>query len=149
MTESSRRADRRGPANALFLAAGAESLCGSLLAGRAQLVTVTFPWGSLLRGVLGLEADALAGVASVVAPGGRLEALVSVVPGDNVAGLARLDASCEPVIRATWAAAGLELVTMRPATDEEVAAAGSSWARRLGTASAARPVWRLEGRGTR
>ena len=149
MADVSRRADRRGPSNALFLAGGAESLCGSVLAGRADLVTVTFPWGSLLRGIVGLDAAALAGVTSVVGPCGRLEALVSIVPDDHVAGLDRLDASCEPLVREPWAAAGLELVSMRPATGEEIATSGSSWARRLGTARAARPVWRLEGRRTR
>ena len=96
--------------------------------------------------MLGLDPAALDGIAAVVGPCGRLETLVSVVPGDNVAGLDRLDASCEPLVRSAWAAAGLELVTMRLATADEIAASGSSWARRLGTARAARPVWRLEGR---
>jgi len=54
MAEASRRADRRGPSNALFLAAGVETLPASPLTGSADLVTVMFPWGSLLRGVLGL-----------------------------------------------------------------------------------------------
>ncbi len=144
MTDSSRRADRRGPSNVLFLAAGVETLGGTVLACRADLVTVTFPWGSLLRGVLGLDAAALAGVASIVAPGGRVEVLASVLPSDGVAGLDRLDTSCEPAIRAAWAAAGLDLVTMRPATADEVMASGSSWARRLRADRDVRPVWRLE-----
>ena len=45
MAEASRRADRRGPTNALFLAAGVEALSASPLAGRADLVTVTVPVG--------------------------------------------------------------------------------------------------------
>jgi 16S rRNA (adenine(1408)-N(1))-methyltransferase len=143
MAEASRRADRRGPANALFLAAGAEALAGSILAGRADLVTVHFPWGSLLRGVLGLEAPALCGLASLLAPTGRIEALASVVSSDAVDELACLDASAEPVVRAGWAAAGLELIEMRMATPDEVATSRSTWARRLG---AERPVWRLVGR---
>jgi 16S rRNA (adenine(1408)-N(1))-methyltransferase len=143
MAEASRRADRRGPANALFLAAGAEALHGSPLVGRAELVSVQFPWGSLLRGVLGLDLPALDGLASLLGPGARLEVIASVVPSDAVDGLAWLDASTEPGIRAAWAAAGAELVEMRPATADEVAASGSTWARRLG---AGRPVWRLEGR---
>lgn len=146
MAEASRRASRRGPANALFLAAGAESLAETTLAGRADLVAVTFPWGSLLRGLLGLDPAALAGIASLLAPDGRLDALVSVVPSDRFTGLGRLDGSCEPAIGAAWAGAGLELVTMRPATTEEVTASGSSWARRLGLDRNARPVWRLDGR---
>jgi 16S rRNA (adenine(1408)-N(1))-methyltransferase len=144
MAELSRRAARRGPANAMFLAAGVESLGSSPLACRADLVTVAFPWGSLLRGVLGLDRAALAGVASIAAPGGRLEALVSVVPSDGVEGVDALDASCEPVIGAAWAEVGLELVAMRPATAEEITASGSSWARRLRAGRDVRPVWRME-----
>ena len=144
MAESSRRADRRGPSNALFLAAGVETLDRSALTCQADLVTVTFPWGSLLRGVLGLDAAALAGIASIVAPGGRVEVLLSVVPSDGVAGLQRLDAGCEPAIRAAWAAADLDLATMRAATPDAVRASGSTWARRLGPDRTSRPVWRLE-----
>jgi 16S rRNA (adenine(1408)-N(1))-methyltransferase len=144
MAESSRRAARRGPANAIFLAAGADTLGDTELACRADLVTVTFPWGSLLRGVLGLDEAALAGVGALAAPGGRVEVLASVIPSDGIEGIATLDPTYEPEIRRAWAAAGLELLSMRPATPAEVAASGSSWARRLGATRAARPVWRLD-----
>jgi hypothetical protein len=152
MAEASRRAERRGPANALFLAAGVESLAGGPLVGIADLVTVTFPWGSLLRGVVGLDAIALAGIAAVIAPRGRVVVLASVTPADGVEGIETLDAAWEPRIRAAWAEAGIGLVSMRPATDTELAASGSSWARRLRSGSsskgvrAGRAVWRLEGR---
>ncbi|MGZ9275564.1 MAG: class I SAM-dependent methyltransferase [Candidatus Limnocylindrales bacterium] len=142
MREASQRAARRGPANALFVAEGVERLPAGPLTSSADLVTVTLPWGSLLRGVLGRDQAALAGVASVVAPGGRVEVLASVVPSDGVDGVDRLTASAAPAIRGAWAAVGLELTGMRPAAPHEVAAAGSTWARRLGD----RPVWRLEGR---
>lgn len=151
MVKSSRRAARRGPLNALFFAAGAERLAESPLAGRADLVTVTFPWGSLLRGVLGLDRAALAGVAALLHLDGRLQVLASVVPSDGVAGLECLDAAAAPAVRDAWHAAGLELVQFRPATPDEIAGAGSSWARRLHAAARgrarpdARPVWRLDG----
>jgi 16S rRNA (adenine(1408)-N(1))-methyltransferase len=145
MAEPSRRADRRGPANARFFVAGAERLADTALAGRADLVTVTFPWGSLLRGVLGLEEFALAGAAALVAPSGRFEVLASVVPSDGIDGIATLDATCEPEIRRAWAAVGMELVLMRRASTADVATSGSSWARRLAATRDARPVWRLEG----
>ena len=144
MAESSRRAARRGPANTIFLAAGAEALGETELANGADLVTVTFPWGSLLRGVLGLDEAALAGVAALVAPGGRVEVLASVIPSDGVEGIASLGATCEPEIRHAWAGIGMELLSMRPATPAEIAASGSSWARRLDATRAARPVWRLD-----
>jgi 16S rRNA (adenine(1408)-N(1))-methyltransferase len=146
MTESSRRADRRGPRNALFLAAGVETLPASPLAGTADLVTVTFPWGSLLRGLIGLDVEALCGVASMARPGTRIEVLLSIIPADGIPGIERLDASCRPAIAAAWANVGLELTAMREATAAELRATASSWARRLG---AERPVWRLEGRRSR
>ena len=144
MAEASRRAARRGPANAIFLAAGAAELAHTPLAGRMDLVTVTFPWGSLLRGVLGPEPAVLAGVARLVAPRGRVEVLASVVPSDRVDGVITLDASWEPAIRRAWAGVGLELISMRPATAAEIAASRSSWARRLDPSRGTRPVWRLD-----
>jgi len=144
MAEASRRAARRGPANAMFLAVGAETLAETMLAGRVNLVTVGFPWGSLLRGVLGLDAQALSGLAALVAPGGGIEVLASVVPTDGVDGIATLDAGREPAICQAWAREGLDLVSMRPATAAEIAASRSSWARRLRSDGASRLVWRLE-----
>jgi 16S rRNA (adenine(1408)-N(1))-methyltransferase len=145
MAEASRRAERRGPANALFFAAGVEDLMASPLAGRAHLVTVLFPWGSLLRGALGLDGSALGGIAGVLSPVGRLEVLASVVPSDAVPGLPCLDDEAEPTIRGAWSAAGLQLTEVRVASAAEVAASGSSWARRLRAGGDVRPVWRLEG----
>ena len=66
MAESSRRADRRRMANVLFLADGVEHLVDSPLAGAADLVTVILPWGSLARGILGIDDAALAGSAAVL-----------------------------------------------------------------------------------
>lgn len=142
MAHASRRADRRGPRNVLFLAAGVEGLADTPLAGRADVATILFPWGSLLRGVLGLDEAALGGIRSLLSPDGRLVALASVVPSDRVEGLDGLDGAREVAIRQAWRTAGLDLVEMRPATADEVSASASTWARRLG---AGRPVWRLEG----
>jgi 16S rRNA (adenine(1408)-N(1))-methyltransferase len=141
MAESSRRASRGRQAlpNACFVVAAAEALPGPL-AGVADLVTVTMPWGSLLRGVLGLDERALRGVASVVAPGGRVEVIVSVVPSDHVAGLDALGQDDRERIASVWAPNGFELSSMCAATGVDLLASRSSWARRLGE----RPVWRLE-----
>ena len=144
MAEAAGRAARRGPGNAVFFAAGAETLGETVLAGRMDLVTVTFPWGSLLRGVVGLDQEALAGIAALVAPDGRVEVLASVVPSDRIQGIPSLDATWEPSICRAWAAAGLHLVSMRLATSDEVTASRSSWARRLRAGQATRAVWRLD-----
>jgi 16S rRNA (adenine(1408)-N(1))-methyltransferase len=138
MAESSRRAHRRGPHNARFFAEAAEVLPGPL-AGAGSLVTVSFPWGSLLQGVLGRRPAVLCGIAGLVAPGGSLEILVSVTERDRVAGVAALDGDERDRLAIAWAASGLDLLLLQPASAAEVAASRSSWARRLGD----RPVWRL------
>jgi 16S rRNA (adenine(1408)-N(1))-methyltransferase len=142
MAEASRRAHRSRPprsvANALFLVEAAEALPGPL-AGAVTLVTISFPWGSLLRGVLGLDEAVLRGVAAIVVPGGRVEVLASVVPSDGVEGIDEVGPAARSAIEAAWRSMGLELVSMRPATRDEIVASRSSWARRLGD----RPVWRL------
>ena len=60
--------------------------------------------------------------------------LVSVVPRDGVPAIPPRDR-----LAAAYAARGLALLEARSATQEEVAASGSSWAKRL-RAGAARPV---------
>jgi 16S rRNA (adenine(1408)-N(1))-methyltransferase len=140
--------------HARFLVAGAESLAGSALDGAADIVTVIFPWASLLQGVLGLAPPALDGFAAVLAPGGRLAVLTSVVPSDGVAGVSTLTDALAPSIESAWADAGLTLEVMRPATTAEIAASGSTWARRLlagpgrsdGASQRERVVWHLAGR---
>lgn len=141
MAESSRRASRGRArlSNASFLVESAEALPGPL-AGAAALLTVTLPWGSLLRGVLGLDARVLDGITSIVAVEGRVEVLASVVRTDHVDGLHDLGSEARTRIGASWQSVGFELVSMRPASRVDVAEARSSWARRL----EGRPVWRLE-----
>jgi 16S rRNA (adenine(1408)-N(1))-methyltransferase len=97
-------------------------------------LTINFPWGSLLRGVLGVDDAVLAGVARLLAPGATGSALVSVVPRDGVPPI-----PAPAALAAAYARHGIELVEARPATPGEVAASGSSWAKRL-RAGAARPV---------
>jgi len=84
--------------------------------------------------VLGLDSDVLAGIAALRAPGAEIRALVSVVERDGVPGLPD-----ERRLAAAYAEHGLRLVELRPATGAEVAASGSTWAKRL-RAGSARPV---------
>jgi 16S rRNA (adenine(1408)-N(1))-methyltransferase len=87
--------------------------------------------------VLGRDDAVLAGVAQLLAPGATATILVSVVPRDGVPAIPPPAALAD-----AWARHGLELVEARPATPDEVAASGSSWAKRL-RAGSARPVTRL------
>jgi hypothetical protein len=97
-------------------------------------VTVLFPWGSLLRGCLGLDDAVAAGVPRLVAPGGVLELLLAPADRDRLAGVPTTEDAIIEAATGAFAAHGLEVVMARSATPAEVAATGSSWARRLGVA---------------
>jgi 16S rRNA (adenine(1408)-N(1))-methyltransferase len=107
----------RAPANALFLVEAAERLPG-ILAGRADLVTVALPWGSLLRALIEPGPATLAGIAALLKADGQLELLLT----DELRS------------RAVYEAAGLRLVDSRPATADDVARLSSAWGKRLGVA---------------
>ena len=85
--------------------------------------------------MLGADDAVLAGVAALLAPGGTGTVLLSVVPRDGVRPV-----PAAGVLRDACARAGLRLAEARAATAAEVAAAGSSWAKRLRAGTAARPV---------
>jgi hypothetical protein len=122
MADASRKAAanvrRGGLPNVLFLAESAERLPGAL-AGRADLVTVVLPWGSLLRGILAAETTIVAGLRALLNPTGALVLLLSEIDRAQVCALVdRLE--------------GLEPVDVREATESDVAELSSGWARRLG-----------------
>jgi 16S rRNA (adenine(1408)-N(1))-methyltransferase len=134
MAEVSRRAARTaakgGRPNALFVMGSAEALPVEL-ARLAEIVTVRFPWGSLLRGCLGLDPAVAKGLAGLVRPGGTLELLLAPAERD---GLTRIPTDPTEIVCAasdTFALFGFELVEGRPATAEELRASGSTWAKRL------------------
>jgi SAM-dependent methyltransferase len=122
MADASRKAaasvNKRGLPNAFFVAESAERLPGAL-AGRADLVTVVLPWGSLLRGVLAAETTIAAGLRELLKPNGELVLFLSEIERAQVGALVdRLQ--------------GLAPVEVREATESDVAELSSGWARRLG-----------------
>jgi len=147
IAESSRRAARPerkgGRPNALFLAAGVDAL-DPVLDGCADLVTVTLPWGSLLRGALGLDPRVAGAIARLPKPSGQVEMLLSVTARDGIAGLPCLDEQAIAGIAARYTSLGLCLVEGRRDTADQIAASGSTWAKRLLVAGSDRGVWRLE-----
>jgi len=113
--------------------------------GLADRVTVTFPWGSLLRGALGVDEATTTAMARLVAPSGRLEIVASVVERDRPAiGAGAGPFGNDDIERITLAFAvhGLVLVETCPLTPAEIRATGSTWARRL-RSDPGRPVWRV------
>lgn len=90
MMTASRRAaarpSRGGLPNALFAVATVEALPAEL-DEVADLVTVHFPWGSLLRGLLGADPATMTGLTRVLRPGATLQLLVSSTDRDRGAGV--------------------------------------------------------------
>jgi 16S rRNA (adenine(1408)-N(1))-methyltransferase len=165
MAERSRRAAatpaKGGRPNALFVASGVELLPAEL-DGIGDRVTVRFPWGSLLRGAIGVDRAVAGSIARLVGDAGTLELALSIVEHDRLhvgdtsadeppdatteAGFARLgrpfDAGDIERIRAVFGELGLRSVVAEPMTREAIAGYGSSWARRL-RVGRDRPAWRV------
>jgi 16S rRNA (adenine(1408)-N(1))-methyltransferase len=148
MATASRRAAARpgrgGLPNALFVVAAVEAL-PSALAGVADLVTVHLPWGSLLRGLLGADPAVMTGLTGSMRPGATLAMLLSSTARDRGAGVAPIQEASLPAVTEAYRRYGLTVTEAREATAADVAAAHSTWGRRLG-AGVRRPAWRLRAR---
>ena len=68
-----RKASRKAPSNALYVIANALALPKEELDGMASKVTINFPWGSLLTGLLNGEPVLLEGLLAISRPGATLE----------------------------------------------------------------------------
>lgn len=134
MAEASRRAAaaprKGGLPNAGFIVAAAEAIPAPLT-GVADLVTVRFPWSSLLRGCVGRDAAVASGIASVVRPCGTLELLLAPSGRDGLDGVPVEPADVAAAVASAFEPLGFATVTARVATDGEIAASGSTWAKRL------------------
>lgn len=119
-----------GLANAMFVAAAAEAMPPEL-ARLAQLVTVRFPWASLLRGCLGRDSKVAAGLAALLGPAGTLELLLAPATRDRLDDLpTEPDAIVDAAARA-FEPHGLRVIEARKASTDEIRASGSTWAKRL------------------
>jgi 16S rRNA (adenine(1408)-N(1))-methyltransferase len=131
VSHSAARAERRGGTpNVIFLVAAAEVFPGPL-AGRADLVTIALPWGSLLRGMLTADAALIAGITAVLKPRGEIELLISTAPADGLPVQLRDVSDARQLARALELA-GVCVRECRSATADDVARLSSSWGRRLG-----------------
>lgn len=122
------RAKRARLRNAAFLIEGVERL-PSELAGVANEVTIHFPWGSLLRGVLMADPVVLCPVAGLLKPEGKLHLLASSTARD---GHAYLSPDWLGRIAGRYAECGLELDEARHAERSDIIVSRSAWAKRLG-----------------
>jgi 16S rRNA (adenine(1408)-N(1))-methyltransferase len=144
MAETSRRAARRRAVpNLLFVLASAEAPPSELL-GVADEVRILFPWGSLLRGLLGHDERVARGIAALARPGARVSATISITARDGIGETSELDASAVADLGRALGPAGLRLTGSHRVDRDEVRATRSTWGRRLLGASGERPVRRLE-----
>ena len=172
LADRSRRAaaapTKGGHPNAVFIASGVELLPPEL-DGIADRLTVRFPWGSLLRGAIGVDPVVSASIARLVAPRGSLELAVSIVEHDRLGARDAAAKADEDAVMASgerdpgvaldrlgrpfddddvaridtvFGDLDLGLVDVASMTREAVAAYGSSWARRL-RVGLDRPAWRV------
>jgi 16S rRNA (adenine(1408)-N(1))-methyltransferase len=121
------RAKRARLPNAAFLVDGVERLPREL-AGVADEVTVHFPWGSLLRGLLATDEAVLAPLAHLLKAGGELRLLLSATDRD---GFTEVTPSLLESRRSAFCEHGLELLRARHASRIDIEAAHSAWAKRL------------------
>jgi 16S rRNA (adenine(1408)-N(1))-methyltransferase len=141
MAAAWRRMQRQRLANLLLVVARAEVLPPEL-DGAAGAVTVHFPWGSLLAGVVEVRPEIAAGLVRIAGPGAGVTVLVSITDRERALGLPALEPALAGPLAERYAAHGLTLVEWRPAIPDDIAASRSSWAKRLG-AGARRDAWLL------
>lgn len=142
MVEASRRAlappTRGGVANALFVVAAIERLPPELDTV-ADHVTIHFPWGSLLSGLIAGDERVVGGLAGIARLGARIRLLLSVLERDRLRVVSGHDDRSFESLDPAYGRHGLRLMDVRPATREEIDASRSSWAKRL-NAGRTRPV---------
>lgn len=118
---------RNTPANALFIIANAGNL-PVMLRGTAARVTVNFPWGSLLDGLLTARSSVIGGLAAACLPGARIDVLLN---GSALAqaGRSLFDGACQ--MRDNLADAGFDVLRSANLDAAALRDIPTSWAKRL------------------
>jgi 16S rRNA (adenine(1408)-N(1))-methyltransferase len=125
--ENLRAVSRRSSANALFLIANALALPDDLR-GVATRITINFPWGSLLRGLLDGDPALFTGLATLARPGATLE--IRLNGGALVEAGYALDAGVTRIQRAIRAS-GFSLRQSAVLDADALRIYPTTWAKRL------------------
>jgi hypothetical protein len=120
-------ASRRAPANALFLIANICSMPAGL-AGLASAITVNFPWGTLLAGLLEVGSPLLASLARLARPGATLEIRLN---GGALAEAGYSLAAGGERVRRHVRLAGFHMAAPQPLAEDDLRAYPTTWAKRL------------------
>jgi len=133
---ASAKPSRGGVPNALFLVASAEVLPAAL-SSKASMVTVNFPWGSLLRTLVQPDPGGLRAVVGLLEPGGRLIALLNASVTDDRDYRERLrlppleDAHIDQRLVPGWQESGLAGVAWHRLEPDQEPPHHTTWGRRL------------------
>jgi SAM-dependent methyltransferase len=122
-----REASRRAPANALFLIANALDLPAEF-AGLASAITINFPWGTLLTGLLDERAPLWATLSRLARPHATLA--IRLNGGAMAEAGWPLEAGAEQARRLAGRA-GFRLAAPHTLAADDLRALPSTWARRL------------------
>jgi hypothetical protein len=118
---------RRAPANALFLIANICSMPAEL-AGLASAITINFPWGTLLAGLLDDGSPLLATLARLARPGAILEIRLN---GGALAEAGYSLAAGGDQVRRLVRLAGFRVAAPQPLAADNLRAYPTTWAKRL------------------
>lgn len=118
---------RRAPANVLYVIANAQALPAELH-GLAAHISINFPWGSLLDGLLNADAGLLAGLQAVARPNAALTVRLN---GGAMAEVGwKLDEGVAQV-EAVLAANGFRMRVPTPMLAQELKRFPTTWAKRI------------------
>lgn len=118
---------RRAPPNALFVIASAQTLPPEL-SGLASQVTINFPWGSLLEGLLTGDPALLAGLRAIARPDAGLDIRVN---GGALAEVGHTLETGAAQIREVLLTGGFRMRTPVVMSARELRSCPTTWARRL------------------
>ncbi len=135
--ENLREVSRVAPPNAVFVIANALALPDDL-AGLAAQVTINFPWGSLLDGLLAGHPTLLAGLRTIMRPGADLEIRLNESALAE-AGWPLADGGAR--VRRVLQAGGFTVEPPLPMDAVALRACPTSWARRLATGREPRALY--------
>ncbi len=125
--ENLHEVSRRAPTNAMFVIANALMLPAELC-GLAAHVTINFPWGSLLEGLIIDDPALLDGLVMIARPNAGIEVRLN---GGALAEVGwSLEAGAERV-RAVLAANGFKMQPLRSLSVHELRSCPTTWAKRL------------------
>lgn len=130
-------ASRRAPENALYVIANAQALPPEL-DGLADQITINFPWGSLIEGLLAGDAALLEGLRRIARRGAGLELRLN---GGALAeaGWTLEAGACRA--RETLAENGFEMLPPLTLTTQALRDFPTTWAKRLAYGRDPRAVW--------